>query len=297
MNQYANYNTQKPITQRLYEVLQGAYFTLGPGMKFGTDPNDENLIEYKKQVAVQRQYIQNETYNPTCEQIIQGINKHLKDVQRQGYFSWLPKQKIYTDRVLIALGAFSDEHHGEPIRECFPVKESLNLLDDIQAYSKEKSRPITLSEQFYLAQNHTKGDILSTGLLLHSAFRSAARNRDTRVSDNLRIPFSTRLDIANSTALFSPEKSQQKDALGDTYHFWAQFVGGVLAKLSGNVLIRFSLTHLFYYVPNLMFFFRKILFKDKLLFGAHTKVDRMGFEVGRNMDIPVRDHSENPFYK
>ena len=275
--------------ERIAEVAQAAAFTFTFGARLhpvnGYGNDFAELRVYRDAVRHQQK---TDRTNPSATETLADLlaivpaesQYHLKR------FSWSAQSPVL-DRVLIALGAFTDEHLGQPIQECFPISRIHEYLRRVLDGARETGTPATLAEQFALAVPYTDGDLYTSGVFLSLAFRTVARNCDKRVSSTFSFPMEYRLAMARAVAQFPESLSTERDSLGDTYLYWAQFTGGVIATAHPSTVVRGFAKAIFCATPYLMQVVREGICLDPMIFGVHRRVDHAGFRTGERAAVHI----------
>lgn len=233
----------------------------------------------------------NSSKDDLVAEIIEKIKKYNKPQRDLTYLPWTDTT-FSLDRMLSAIFSFTDFHELPIPKEFFPVDLSLEFLDRVSKKYDEQRKSVTLSEQYDIALGLCRGYELASAILVHIAFRMAARDKDKRVHPDFTLDVDYRINLANKVAFFQEDISPTKDSLGDMYHFWAQFIAGMLSQYE-NRLIGTTLYASFYLGPNLMGLMHKRILGQKMFFGVHEKVDRMGLYTGREIGKFVRKSYES----
>jgi len=125
--------------------------------------------------------------------------------------------------------------------------------------------------------------------------RQLARGRDVRAFAGRTLSLAERCDAGLAIAPFPPSIAQGGDPLGDTYHYFANVIVGVLSSTDRNRRTPggAAIALLFYAGPVLMHLVRERTFGAKLFYGTHARVDRLGLAHGialaRRQPMRTRD--------
>lgn len=183
-----------------------------------------------------------------------------------------------SDAIIGTLVSFTDDHGAKlPNLACLGV-EAEQLIDRIQGHMPHSLCP---SKILGLALENTE-DGFRALMVCHLAVRHLARGRDGRAFGKHPPSLPDRCDVGLAIAPFPPLIAQGGDPLGDTYHYFANVIAGVLS-LSARGLRTPSgaaIALLFYSGPVLMHLVRERTFGAKLFYGTHAKVDRLGLAHG-----------------
>jgi len=178
--------------------------------------------------------------------------------------------------LLTVLTSFVDDYAVEPPRQLFEVERSLELLEALRPL-----KDLTAPEQLALAIETGGGPLLPAVLSLHTVTRVLARGRDTRLHDRFALSLDERLERGRAILPFDPVDARGGDPLGDTYHFWANVAAGVFSAAGGRSEVRrHAVGALLLAGPALMSRVREGLFGNRLFFGNHARVDRLGLSIG-----------------
>jgi hypothetical protein len=179
--------------------------------------------------------------------------------------------------VVGSLVSFLDDHSASFPRACFPAEDAEALFD---ALTREPPHTTTPERLLTLALRRTD-DGLRALLACHLATRHLARGRDTRAFHGLRLSLEERCDVGLAIAPFPPTLACGGDPLGDTYHYFANVIAGVLAV--HDVVLGSTIARLFHAGPDLMHWIRERTFGRPLFFGNHAAVDRCGLAHGMTL--------------
>jgi hypothetical protein len=186
--------------------------------------------------------------------------------------------------LLAALSSFTDDYALEPPRGLFAVDIAVSILARIR-----DEHCLCLPEQLDIALGCADGRPFEALLGLHTATRVLARGRDTRLHPSFQMSLDERLRRGEAIAPFHPDDALGGDPLGDTYHFWANVVGGVYAACPTNPRASRALVGgMLYAGPWLMHSVRETLFGSTLFCGTHARIDRLGLGLGRRFGRRVR---------
>jgi hypothetical protein len=225
--------------------------------------------------------ISNPTPENTLDDLLGVINKDgasLKPFKSQLGIDKTEILKFYV--------AFADQHY-------LPFSENLTrllnqtgkLVSTIEDDSRNKVRPITITEQLNIALKFFKGDLSKALINLAVGTRAVARGCDTRLVPQIPTPPSRILNWQKVAAPFgfSPH---DEDPAGDTYHFWEAMVlaisacerdgfynhfTGSIAELMGRITP--EATEILRY---------KICKKEGK---THPEADILGFEIGKALAL------------
>jgi hypothetical protein len=178
-------------------------------------------------------------------------------------------------RLLIGLVSFTDDHRAPVPLDVLVPDLARRLLDEIARHGPAS---LTVPAQLELAAAIGARSPLEAALALHTATRVLARGRDTRLG--LALTLEERLRCGASIAPFPERVARGGDALGDTYHYWANFAVGLHAGRRPLAPGRTALAALFAAGPYLMSAIRGRLFGSPLFSGNHARVDHLGLAHG-----------------
>ncbi|MEM9072633.1 MAG: hypothetical protein AAGE52_29265 [Myxococcota bacterium] len=167
----------------------------------------------------------------------------------------------------------------EPARDAFAVPVALRLLEALP-----RAGALTVPDQLELALDLASNDLFQALLALHTTTRVLARGRDTCLHPAFALTLEERLSLGEGIAPFHPDDARGGDPLGDTYHFWANVIGGMYSVRNpgaGGVLVRSAL----YAGPVLMRVVRQEVFGSRLFCGDHARIDRLGLSIGRAIGV------------
>ncbi len=176
--------------------------------------------------------------------------------------------------VVGALISFLDDHRAPFPKRCFPGDDAEALIARMNDAPPHSIGPARLLE---LALERT-GDAFRALLACHLAARQLARGRDQRAFRGPRLSLVERCDLGAAIAPFPDALACGGDPLGDTYHYLANVIAGVVAardRTWGAAIAR-----LFYAGPVLMSVVREGVFGNELFFGNHAHIDRLGLAHG-----------------
>lgn len=177
--------------------------------------------------------------------------------------------------LLSALSSFVDDYRTEPPRALFVVPRTLRLLAALDG-----RHCLTAREQLRLALADG-GPLFDATLALHAATRVLARGRDARLHRRLALDLDERLRIGRAIAPFDPDDARGGDPLGDTYHFWANVAAGLFAGAGRRTEVRrHAVGAMLFAGPLLMSGVRERMFGNRLFYGNHARVDRLGLRIG-----------------
>lgn len=183
-------------------------------------------------------------------------------------------------RIVSTLVSFADDHTARLPRETLPRESALVLLARLEAHAASEAPPLSVAEQLTLALA-LEPDAWTALLALHLATRQLARERDVRaLGEAARRGLDRRCRSGRSIAGFPAALSQGGDPLGDTYHYWANVIAGVLAETLGGPRGA-AIARLFDAGPTLMTLVRERAFGSRLFYGNHAAIDRLGLAHGR----------------
>ena len=185
------------------------------------------------------------------------------------------------------LVSFTDDHAAALPLEAFPRSTTTEMLDAI-ARASEAGTTLDRLAQLNLATRMTSSAFEAL-IVCHAATRQLARGRDVRAVGRA-MSVDERVHRGRSIAAFPASLSRGGDALGDTYHYWANVLAGVTAAQS-DPLTRRALVRLFRAGPWLMRTVREGLFGGTLFAGDHALVDHLGLDHGlalARLDAPAR---------
>jgi hypothetical protein len=179
-------------------------------------------------------------------------------------------------RAIAALVSFSDDHGAPLPDEMLPRDATLRWIEIVGAH-----RGLVLAPHDQLARALAIADDAWTALLVcHLGSRQLARGRDTRALGSAApTGLRERLEIGAAIAAFPAELACGGDPLGDTYHYWANVIAGVLApsRGAGTAL---AIERLFRAGPMLMSAVREGVFGSTLFYGNHARIDALGLDHG-----------------
>jgi hypothetical protein len=182
------------------------------------------------------------------------------------------------DAIIGTLVSFTDDHGAKlPSLACLGV-EAERLIDRIGMYSLHALSP---SSVLGLALQITD-DGFRALMVCHLAVRQLARGRDARAFGRHTLSLADRCDAGRAVAPFPPWIAQGGDPLGDTYHYFANVIAGVLSSTgrSRRAPGGAAIALLFYSGPVLMHLVRERTFGARLFYGTHARVDRLGLAHG-----------------
>ena len=264
------------------------FIDLAEALVGGTRSSGVYLTDYRRIVQSKVTYKQ-EFVNPDESELFEGMQNVLirRDyvANRLTHLPWASNTSITLDKILGAFCSFTDAHSGKIQQEYFPVELSTTFLSLVYEQFLKKGKPLNLFEQYELALVLADGNHLAAGILAHSAFRAAGRNRDTRVDIKFHFDMDTRIKLEQSVAPFDINFSPILNPLGDTYHFWAQFSAGMAYYFKQkDTQIRASIFYvIFYHAPSLIHIVHEKMRRMPVVFGLHSNVDRMGLRMGIKM--------------
>jgi hypothetical protein len=209
-----------------------------------------------------------------------GAREHVGDASLDALRRQMGRRAIVptarTARAIAALVSFSDDHAAPLPLEMLPRRETLRWIEAVAAH-----RGSVLSPHEQLARALAIDPDPWTGLLVcHLGTRQLARGRDTRaLGDTAPTRIAERLELGRAIAAFPPELACGGDPLGDTYHYWANVIAGVLApsRGAGEAIV---IEQLFRAGPALMSLVREGIFGSALFYGNHARIDALGLEHG-----------------
>lgn len=182
--------------------------------------------------------------------------------------------------------AFADQHY-------LPFSENLTrllnqtgkLVSTIEDDSRNKGRPITITEQLNIALKFFKGDLSKALINLAVATRAVARGYDTRLVPQISIPISRIINWQKAVAPFG-FKTYDEDPAGDTYHFWEAVVLAISACEKDGFYNHFTGTIAEFMgriTPEATEILRhKICRKEGK---THPEADILGFEIGKALAL------------
>lgn len=180
-------------------------------------------------------------------------------------------------RLVAGLVSFADDYDGEPPSEILPAREAAAVLEMLRG-----RHDLDVTEQLHLALDVASSP-LGAALALHLATRVLSRNRDTRLG--LDLGLDERLELGRAIAPFDPSDSDGGDPLGDAYHYWANVAAGMHSAGPGERLERALVSRLFEAGPHLMRTVRVGLFRRRLFYGDHARIDRAGLCHGQQAGL------------
>jgi hypothetical protein len=174
-----------------------------------------------------------------------------------------------------ALVSFTDDHRAPFDAAMFPPA-CAHMLAELSDHA-ERRETLDRAAQLRLAARHAQSGFEAL-TICHAVSRQLARGRDGRalgVAPALR----DRVRIGRVIAAFPPATSCGGDALGDTYHYWANVIAGVTAAQL-DPLRRFVVRETFHRGAFLMRTIRDGVFGGTLFAGDHEAVDQLGLATG-----------------
>lgn len=177
--------------------------------------------------------------------------------------------------VIGSLVSFADDHFVELPERCFPSAEALALIERLRGCAPHSITPARL---LGLAVGETV-DAFGALCACHLATRQLARGRDARAFGASSLSLHERCDAGLAIAPFPPSIACGGDPLGDTYHYFANVIAGVVSASDGPVRGA-CIAGLFYLGPTLMSLVRERAFGSRLFYGNHARVDRLGLAHG-----------------
>jgi hypothetical protein len=177
--------------------------------------------------------------------------------------------------VLSALVSFTDDHDAPFDAGLFPASSAAVL----EALAARAARGETLGRaaQLALATRHARSGFEALAIC-HAVSRQLARGRDTRAL-GAPPPLAERVRIGRAIAAFPDVLARGGDALGDTYHYWANVIAGVTAThldAPRRLVVRAT----FHRGAFLMRTIRDGMFGGTLFAGDHEAIDRLGLAHG-----------------
>lgn len=177
-------------------------------------------------------------------------------------------------RAIAVLVSFSDDHALPLPREMLPRDATLRWIERVAGH---RGPPLAPHDQLALAIDD---DAWTALLICHLGTRQLARGRDTRaLGDHAPTRRAERLAMGRAIAAFPEETAGRGDPLGDTYHYWANVIAGVLAPSRGAGAA-IAIEQLFRAGPTLMSLVREGVFGSTLFYGNHANVDALGLDHG-----------------
>jgi hypothetical protein len=178
--------------------------------------------------------------------------------------------------LVAAVSSFTDDYSSAPPTDLFAVPAALAIL---RALEHEEHIPV--NEQLAIGLGVTSGELFTAVMGLHTATRVLARGRDRRLHPGFRMSLEERLERGRAIAPFHPDDSRGGDPMGDTYHFWANVLGGIYAGCPWlTTRQRAFVAGMLYAGPWLMRGVREMAFGSTLFYGNHARVDRLGLRIG-----------------
>jgi hypothetical protein len=174
-----------------------------------------------------------------------------------------------------ALISFVDDYEGLFPNEFFPEELVMRLLGDLNGVRIGAITIPTLLQADALSRAQS---FFEAVVAAHAAVRLLARGRDRRAFPRYKGTLQERVLRGASIAPFAPTVSRGGDPLGDTYHYLANLAIG-LTFLPSQPL-NWCAAGMFGIGPELMFTIRERLFGNRLFYGNHARIDRMGLAHG-----------------
>lgn len=182
------------------------------------------------------------------------------------------------DAIIGTLVSFTDDHGATlPDLACLGV-EAERLIESIRRHGLHTlSPPKVLGLALEIAE-----DGFRALMVCHLAVRQLARGRDVRAFGGRTLSLADRCDAGRAVAPFPPWIAQGGDPLGDTYHYFANVIAGVLSSTARvrRAPVGAAIALLFYSGPVLMHLVRERAFGARLFYGTHARVDRLGLAHG-----------------
>lgn len=208
------------------------------------------------------------------------------------HLPWCPTRAIATQRLFAAIVSFVDEYHGPYPEEFFPRAAMSALID---AFAVRPPMSLDVVDQLEASLSVVGPHPFAAAVALHGALRTLARGRDRRLGAPFDLSLEQRLAKGASIAPFARALGPRRDALGDTYHYWACFAAGLHCGIRTRDPARLAMLALFGVGADLMAAVRHGIFGHELFAGKHDAVDRAGLshglEIGRLLEPgPTRRH-------
>ncbi len=197
-----------------------------------------------------------------------------------------------TVSIVSSLVSFTDDHGAPFETDTFPLA-SRALLGDI-ACAADEATALDRVAQLALAMRHATC-AFDALLACHAATRQLARGRDARAFGTA-MSLEERLHAGRAIAAFPASLSRGGDPLGDTYHYWANVVAGVVAAHT-DTLTSWAVTELFHAGPWLMRTVREGVFGGRLFAGDHAEIDRIGLAHGLALGAMAQGEITSPIEK
>ncbi|MEM9190159.1 MAG: hypothetical protein AAGF12_13325 [Myxococcota bacterium] len=241
-------------------------------------------------VATSRAMPDNELYKARVEALrpmAERTNPPAHELARR-FVSTCPDElavdpSLRASELLAALSSFVDDYRSAAPRECFRVELAVGLLRALEGRSA-----LTVVDQLSLGLT-LSSKVFDVVLALHVVTRVLARGRDRRLHPAFDLDLEERLRRGRAIAPFAAEDSEGGDPLGDTYHFWANVAGGMYAGVGeARRSPRWFVAGMLYAGPWLMAGIRERTFGNRLFYGTHEKIDRMGLRIGYRLGVRAR---------
>jgi hypothetical protein len=190
---------------------------------------------------------------------------------------WCPTRTVATQRLFAAIVGFLDDYHGPYPEELFPRTAMSALID---AFAARPPASLDLIDQLDMSLTIVGPHPFAAAIALHGALRTLARGRDRRLGAPFDLSLEQRMARGASIAPFARALGPRRDALGDTYHYWACFAAGLHCGVRTRDPARLAMLALFGVGADLMAAVRHGVFGHELFAGKHDAVDRVGLSQG-----------------
>ncbi|MDX1959846.1 MAG: hypothetical protein SFU98_14845 [Leptospiraceae bacterium] len=201
-----------------------------------------------------------------------NLEFQLKTVLSNTKLTYLDSIKLI--KIISVLICFIDDHSEIYPRFCFDEEKIPRLIEWMRASKTTLTIPEILESKILDSTECT----IEKLLIVHATLRLLARGRDFRAFNNYQLTLEERILISRNIAPFDPSVSNGGDPLGDSYHYLANFIIGII--FGNRPLIQKFPILLFFMGPYLMKAIREFFFGNILFFGNHSTIDHMGLKHG-----------------
>jgi len=253
------------------------------------DVKGDHLFEYS-QIMERRSCDQfNDPEQSTRATLLDQISQSLRNKPLLDNLLIIPwsLRRLNVTRTATHLMAFTDDNGRYYPSEFFDVEKIWIFLSEVRKRFEDHQVRLRVPEQLSISLSLADNNPIAASLLAHTAFRSIARNCDTRVDPRLRFPVYSdnqtisMINLTDSVADFDLPDTVN-DPLGNTYHFWSQFTAGMAFTIERRTSwVPIFYTALFRKAPELTDLVRRRLGRKLQRFGNHREADRLGMRLGQ----------------
>lgn len=260
-------------------------------------PTETRSLDFKKIYLPTVDSDREDLHNPDWGTIKQGIESRVTAAIDSAQFDpsewhnlpWDNPFGVRMDRTAGTVVSFSDDHQIPIATELFPADKVIDFLDEVHVQNKATGRKQNVVDQFSIAMDIADNHPVGAAIIAHAAYRSVGRVLDKRVDERFDFPIISESDeislmkLGESTAHFYDPN--YTDPLGDTYHWWGQFLAGTVFELNSNAhpIKSEAYRRTFYYGPPLMTLAREKIMGKTMHSGNHKEVDRQALDLGQQV--------------